>query len=101
MLGMKSLLVALATIGLGLGLLHSGVTGWRLVKEADIDALRAQASAVQQQQPQQAFPGARSPGTGAWMWDPNYRTALEKTTIIGRPEGARNRDNGSVSNPGH
>ena len=30
--------------------------------------------------------------SGAWMHDPNYRSALERTTVAGHPENAKARD---------
>ena len=42
--------------------------------------------------PPDPAPAALPVHDGAWMRDPNYRTALEKNTILGRPEASTNRE---------
>ncbi len=92
---MKTLLTVVFTaVGLVV-LLHSDLTPWRIVGKED--ALPAGAPhAVERRY---AVPVAPTQShSGDWMRDPNYRSALERTTVVGRPEAAAPRD---VDKPAH
>ena len=62
-------------------LLRSDITPFRLMSVDELTEMKR--SAVEQ-----AYAVNPPGGThdGAWMWDPKYRTSLEKTTEIGRPD---------------
>lgn len=88
---MKFILTVLLTVGVGIGVLHSDLTPWRIVNKEQLQA-RAPALVERRVVVPAAPPAADH--SGDWMRDPNYRSALEKTTVVGRPEGAAARDLG-------
>ncbi len=79
---MKTLLTILLTAGIFVAILRSELTPWRLVHAVDLD----NRSRIAVPAPPAADHG------GDWMHNPNYRSALEKTTIVGVPEHARPRE---------
>lgn len=89
---MKTLLTVVFTaVGLVL-LLHSDLTPWRIVGKED--ALPA--SAPRSVERRYAVPIAPAQShSGDWMRDPKYRSALERNTVVGRPEYAAPRDTGT------
>lgn len=86
---MKTILTVLVTAILVVLVLRSELTPWRIVSKADLDQ-RRQSSVVERRVAVPVRPAANH--SGDWMHDPNYRSALEKTTIVGRPENATLRD---------
>ena len=72
------------------GLLRSDMTPWRLVSAQELDELRARATSVSQEVAQTSAQQSQ----GAWMHEPTYRSALEKTTVIGVPERSKSREAG-------
>lgn len=82
---MKTLLVAVVSAALVIGVLRSGLTPWRIVRQTETGpVLSGRHTGI-----------PASPATdhsGDWMRDPNYRTSLEKTTLVGRAEPAADRD---------
>ena len=96
---MKSILAVIVTVVAAMIFLHTDISPWRIVSQTDLDDLNKQIAGLKQQQEQQqqqivtSFQ-APTPHPGAWMWDPNYRTALEKTTVVGAPEIAKSREHG-------
>ena len=92
---MKSLLVSLCTAVLVVVILRMDVTPWRIVNKAEF---ANQSASTQTGEPRVIerrilvpVP-ASTDHSGAWMHDPNYRSALEKTTVAGHPENAKDRD---------
>jgi hypothetical protein len=83
---MKSMAVAFMFVISVIGLLRSDLTPWRLMTVKELDEMKASQVPV-------VAVGTPKP-TGTWMWDSTYRTSLEKTTVIGRPEGAKSREIG-------
>jgi len=81
---MKTILTFLMAICLVVAYLRTDFSPWRIVSRDDLNALQQQATAVSTAAAARAVAGPR---TGSWMWDPNYRTALEKPTVVGRPVG--------------
>ena len=75
---MKIFLTAIFALFSGVLLLRSNLTPWTLVRQAEIAELDWQIEKLQAQ--------LAGPRSGAWMYDPNYRTALEKKTFKGAPE---------------
>lgn len=87
---MRFIFTVLLTVGIGVIVLRSGLTPWCIVNKAELEA---KASVPVQRR--MVLPTApQEDHSGDWMRDPNYRSGLEKTTIIGRPEGAASRDHG-------
>ena len=85
---MRFIFTVLLTVAIGIIVLRSELTPWRIVNRADLEA---KAPAVVQRTV--VVPAApREDHSGDWMHDPNYRSALEKTTLAGHPEGAFDRD---------
>lgn len=86
---MKFILTVLLTVGVGLGVLRTDLTPWRIVNKEQL-----QARVPAHVEGRMVVPAAASAAdhSGDWMRDPNYRSALEKTTVVGRPEGAASRD---------
>jgi hypothetical protein len=82
---MKILFGAIRAVVLFVLLLRSEVTPWRIVRAEDLE---------RPNQPTRVLiPVTRAAEpSGDWMRNPNYRTALEKTTVVGRPEQAAERD---------
>jgi hypothetical protein len=66
-------------------LLRSEVTPWRIVRAEEL---------VRPTQTRRVLIPVTRPTdhSGDWMRDPNYRTALEKTTVAGRTKPAAERD---------
>jgi len=60
-----------------IGVLHYELTPWRVIKQEQLDRFQAELTAAR------TIP-VKKPGE--WMFDPNYRTALEKTKIAGVTE---------------
>ena len=88
---MKTILSCLVIIGVAFFLLRSDLTPWRILSRSEIeDMMNARLSAQRSRFPQPAPHPTIS--NGEWMRDPNYRTSLERTTVVGRPEGAAPRD---------
>lgn len=84
---MQSLAAALLTALAIISVLRSEITPWRIVAKADLDANAAKlAEAV--------AVASTSKKAPPWMFDPAYRTSLEKTTVIGVPESSHSRENG-------
>ena len=92
---MKSLFVSLFTAVLVVVVLRMDVTPWRIVNKAE---LANQSASTQTGEPRVIERRVLVPvqastdHSGAWMHDPNYRSALEKTTVAGHPENAKPRD---------
>ena len=86
---MKSLLVSLFTAVLVVVILRMDVTPWRIVNKAELEK-KSEPRVIERRVlvPVQAS----TDHSGAWMHDPNYRSALEKTTVAGHPENAKPRD---------
>lgn len=83
---MKSLILVLLVPGLLFAILRAELTPWRLLSPSEAAALRNHIAQLEQ---------TRSNGGSApagWLRDPNYRTSLEKTQVVGRPEWAKDRD---------
>jgi len=91
---MRILFTVLLTIGVGIGVLRSDLTPWCIVNKADLVAKAPVPVPVQRRIVLPAAP--KEDHSGDWMRDPDYRSALEKTTIVGRPEGAAVRDQGKA-----
>ena len=85
---MKTLMVAILTIVLGVAYLHTDLSPWRIVDKGALDSLNQQVADLTQQLAAAQVHTAQVAHTGSWMWDPSYRTALEKTTIMGVPQAA-------------
>lgn len=87
----------------GVALLRTDWIPWRIVSRTELQAhdaaITAGARAARVQQPH-GKPGAGvatiplpTPShAGEWMRDPNYRSALEKTTVAGGPEKGKSRE---------
>lgn len=92
---MKTIIVALVTAALVLVVLNTGLTPWRIVKGTTASTA---ASPTNSPAPIIIRHAAAPPDhsatdhAGDWMRDPNYRTSLEKNTVVGRPEPAASRD---------
>ena len=101
---MKSLFVSLFTAALVVVVLRMDVTPWRIVNKAE---LANQSASTQTGEPRVIERRVLVPvqastdHSGAWMHDPNYRSALERTTVAGHPEDAKPRDpNKTTPTPG-
>jgi hypothetical protein len=81
---MKTLALLFVVGVLAVALLRSDLTPWRLVSQKELDELRAAHAQISTQRAQQQ--------SSAWMLDPNYRTSLEKTTVVGVPERSKRRE---------
>jgi len=92
---MKSLFVSLLTAVLVVVILRMDVTPWRIVNKAEV---ANQTGSTQTGEPRvierRVLVPVQPPTdhSGAWMHDPNYRSALERTTVAGHPENAKARD---------
>lgn len=91
---MKVLAISLLTLLLAIGLLRTDLTPWRLLSKQEIEAIKhqhlASEAAMRRRLPQPTpWPTISD---GSWMRDPNYRSALERTTVAGRVEPAAPRD---------
>ena len=84
---MKTILAVFLTIASGLVFLHSGLSSWRIVSQESLDATGKQIADLTDalNAAQQRPLAGSTPHPGAWMWDANYRTALEKGTVSGKP----------------
>src|SRR6478672_2926416 len=92
---MKSLLVSLFTAVLVVVILRMDVTPWRIVNKAELAKQTASAQTGEPRVIERRVIVPVQPSadhSGAWMHDPNYRSALEKTTVAGHPENAKPRD---------
>jgi hypothetical protein len=69
---MKILLAVAFGAAATLFLLYSGVTPWRIMSREEIEALELRAAAAEKRA------AAAEPAKGSWMFDPRYRTALDK-----------------------
>lgn len=88
---MKSILLILCTIGVGVLILRSEITPWRLVRATDLQ--RSSAPTPEMVVRRIVVPATPAQDhSGDWMHDPDYRSALERTTVVGRPETAASRD---------
>lgn len=88
---MKIILLILCTIGIGILILRSELTPWRLVRATDLQRSNATTPATVVRRVFVPVNSGRD-HSGDWMHDPNYRSALERTTVVGRPETAAARD---------
>lgn len=89
---MKTLILIIAQPVLLVIVLRSELTPWRLLSPGEIAVIQTRMNLLEKQA-QPAGPGARAQSSsGRWMFDGKYRTSLEKTTVIGRPEAAKGRD---------
>ena len=84
---MKSLLLAFLFVAGIIGILRSDMTPFRLKTAQELDEMQMSAA-------QAALAGKPPQHNGGWMWDSNYRTPLEKTTVIGVPERSKSREYG-------
>lgn len=87
---MKTLILIVCLPVLLLAILRSELTPWRLISPSEFSAMQARVLALEQQvrQAQQAqVAQAQRPriSDGSWMNNEKYRSALGKTTVIGRP----------------
>ena len=92
---MKTLITILFSAGAVVALLYSEITPWRIVNKADLKPVVIERRIV--------VPAtSRTDHSGEWMHDPDYRSALERTTVVGAPEPAAHRDIGRpVATPSH
>ncbi|MBA3963129.1 MAG: hypothetical protein H0X40_14695 [Chthoniobacterales bacterium] len=95
---MKTLITILFTAGAIVALLYSEITPWRIVNKTEQKVpMVAPAATPVIVERRVIVPVAVAPSqdhSGDWMHDPNYRSALEKTTVAGAPEPASRRDQG-------
>lgn len=89
---MKTIFALVVTVLAAIAFLRSDMSPWQLVSRADLDDLNRQIEELKHQSV--VVSAAATPHTSAWMWDPNYRTALEKTTVAGAPETSKSREHG-------
>ena len=92
---MKSLFVSLFTAVLVVVVLRLDVTPWRIVNKAELANQTASTQTGESRVVERRVlvpVQASTDHSGAWMHDPNYRSALEKTTVAGHPEDAKPRD---------
>ena len=90
---MKILGTVIVTILVVIAFLHSDFCPWRIVDRSALDELNQQVTSLNAQlAARPSVQAAAQAHSGSWMWDPSYRTALEKTTIVGVPEDAKSRD---------
>ncbi len=87
----------------GVALLRTDWIPWRIVSRTELQAhdaaITAGARAARVQQPHgkpaagvATIPLPTPSHAGEWMRDPNYRSALEKTTVAGGPEKGKSRE---------
>ncbi len=86
---MKTLLTIFVTAAAVVLLLGSGLTPWRIVRT---DAPVSTNTRTLPLRRATVPPNPTPDHSGDWMRDPHYRTSLEKTTLVGRPEPAASRD---------
>ncbi len=101
---LKILLSCLLSVASAVALLRTDWIPWRIVSRSELQAhdaaivTTARASARTQQTRGRPAAGvatipAPTPNhSGEWMRDPNYRSALEKTTVAGGSEKAKSRE---------
>ena len=91
---MKILATAIIVTLLWMIFLHTDFAPWQIVSRGEIDNLHQQLEEKTAAVATVADAAAATPPqhTGAWMYEPGYRSALEKTTVVGRPEAAKHRD---------
>jgi hypothetical protein len=87
---MKELGLLLVFPAAVIGLLRTEVTPYRIVSVTELDEMKA---AAQQAARAPLAVAAPTPvRDGQWMYDPKYRSALEKTTVVGVPEASKRRE---------
>jgi len=82
---------ALVLIALYFFLRSDNFTSYRIMSTDELTEIKRNAAEEVYAQVQAQNPAAKS-HDGSWMFDPQYRTSLEKTTVIGHPEAAKRRD---------
>ncbi len=102
---LKILVSCVLTLAAAVALLRSDWIPWRIVSRTELQAhdaaITAAAKTTAARIPQRGKPAAGvatipvpTPShAGEWMRDPNYRSALEKTTVAGGPEKGKSREN--------
>ena len=88
---MQFFIAALFGAAATLGLLYSEMTPWRVIKQEELDRFQAELIAAR-------LPVKRS---GEWMFDPNYRTALERTKVGGVTESSAQYETRQAYENGH
>ena len=106
-MSLKTPLFCVLTLAVAIALLRSDWIPWRIVSRSELQAhdafvaATATAAARTRQPGTRAAPAAGGVATipvptpthsGEWMRDPNYRSALEKTTVAGGPEKGKSRE---------
>ena len=76
---MKTLIVAIATICVVVALFQFNVLPWRIVSQQSLDELNNQIISLNQQLAAAKQVQAAATPSGAWMWDPNHKNALDTT----------------------
>lgn len=97
---LKILLSCLLPVAAAVALLRTDWIPWRIVSRAELQAHDA-AIVAAARKPQSlnrpaagvaTIPAPTPNHSGEWMRDPNYRSALEKTTVAGGSEKAKSRE---------
>ena len=101
---LKILVSCVLTLAAAVALLRFDWIPWRIVSRTELQAhdaaITAAAKAAATRVPPRSNPTAGvatiplpTPShAGEWMRDPNYRSALEKTTVAGGPEKGKSRE---------
>ncbi len=102
---LKILVSCVLTLAAAVAVLRSDWVPWRIVSRTELQAhdaaitAAAKATAARVQPPRSkpavgvaTIPLPTPSHAGEWMRDPNYRSALEKTTVAGGPEKGKSRE---------